>query len=581
MRRATRLVVLSFILAITATLFGAFGVRAQDESTLVIGFEQEAPNLRPLNNHTYGGLFETFYVRDLWEYNVDRQPVAVMASELPTEENGRVVVTEEGNTAVTISLREGLFWSDGNPITAADCEASHTIRHDPSTSSLINRAGYPNVVLSFERDPEDELTFTITYAGIFPDYLAADEKPECRYAAHVINPIIEAGNQLEDSPYFLAGEDHGGFRAVSYGPYALLEWNIGSDAVFVRNPYWDGQAPAWDRIVIPFITDSTQMRNALTQGEIDIAYNFSEDQIAAYGEIAGVETFGIPSVYADALWVRSGANGNSDNHGGNALEDPRVRQALAHAIDRLALAEELVGPGTVVPKSWYPEGFQPDDLPFLEYDPDLARQLLDEAGWVQTGAPLVDGGDGVRAKDGIELTNLRLVSTPNELRNNYQIFIQDYLAEIGIGVDVEIIPATNLFAGYADNGTLTNYQWDLAVFANSAKALTPLGDPNSYRCSGIPSPENPDGFNPWQFCNPRYDEVDELLAVTPPGDERTALSQEAVRLHVAGDFWHGLRLRATWFAINSEVVDPASVAAYVGNLDSNWFNQVEYWEASS
>ncbi len=581
MRKATRLVVLSFLLAITATLFGALGVRAQDESTLIIGFEQEPPNLRPLNNLTYGGLLETFYVRDLWEYNVARQPVPVMVAELPTEENGRVVMTEEGNTAVTITLREGLQWSDGTPITAADCEASHTIRHDPSTSSLINRAGYPNVVESFVRSEDDELTFTITYTGIFPDYLAADEKPECRYPAHVINPIIEAGNLLEDSDYFYGNEEHGGFRTVSYGPYALLEWNIGSDAVFVRNPYWDGQEPAWDRLVVPFITDSTQLRNALTQGEIDIAYNFSEDQIAAYGEIADVETFGISSVYADALWVRSGSIGNSDNHGGNALEDVRVRQALAHAVDRHALAEELVGPGTVVPLSWYPEGFQPDDLPYLDYDPDLARQLLDEAGWVQTGAPLVEGGDGVRAKDGVELSNLRLVSTPNELRNNYQIFVQDYLAQVGIGVDIEIIPATNLFAGYTDNGTLTTYQWDLAIFANSAKALTPLGDPDSYRCSGIPSSENPNGFNPWQFCNPRYDEVDELLAVTPPGDERTALSQEAVRLHVAGEFWHGLRLRATWFAVNSAVVNPASVEAYVGSLDSNWFNQVEYWEAAN
>ncbi len=581
MNKAVRFVVLSSLLAITTVLFGAFGARAQDDSTLVIGFEQEPPNLRPLNNLTFGGLLENFYARDLWEYNIERQAVPIMVTELPSEDNGRVVATDDGNTAVTITLREGMVWSDGTPITAADCEVWHTIRTTPATSANVNRAGYPNVALSFEIDEADPLTFTITYAGVFPDYLAADEKPECRYAAHVFGPIIEDGGALEDSNYFVGGANFGGFLTVGYGPYAMESWDIGSNAVFVRNPFWDGPEPAFDRVVVPFIGDSTQMRNALTQGEIDLSFNFSENLIEAYSEIPAVETFGIDSVYADALWVRSGEIGNSPEHGGDALQDVRVRQALAYAVDRIALAEELVGPGTVVPLSWYPAGFQPDDLPYLEYDPDLARALLDEAGWVETGEPLVDGGDGVRGKDGILLNNLRFVTTPNELRNNYQIFIQDYLAEIGIGVDVQIIPATNLFASFSDNGTLTTYAWDLAIFANSAKALTPLGDAASYRCSGIPSASNPDGFNPWQFCNPRYDEIDELLAVTPPGDERTELSQEAIRLHVAGEFWHGLRLRATWYAVNSDVVNPDSVAGFVGNLDSNWFNQIEYWEAAN
>lgn len=577
MSKAIRLAVLSSLLIIVTSLSGALAVRAQ-QSTLVIGFSQEPPNLFPLNNLAYGGLLENFYVRNLWEFDVENTAYPVMATEIPSEENGRVVFTEDGDTAVTVTLREGMLWSDGTPITAADCEVWHTIRSDSSTSASVNRAAYPSAVSSFEIDAEDPLTFTITYNGLFPDYVGANERPECQYPGHIFGPMIEDGGVLEDNDYFLGGADFDGLKTVGYGPYAMESWDIGSVATFVRNPFWDGPEPAWDRVVVPFIAESAQMRNALQQGEIDVAFNWGDDQFDNYASIADVEVFNVPSVFADALWIRSGELGNSDNHGGDALMDVSVRQAIAHAIDRINLAEELVAPGIPVPPAWYPSQFWPDDLVFLEYNPDGARALLDEAGWVETGAPLIDGGDGVRAKDGVELSNLRLVSTQDELRNNYQIFIQDYLAEIGIGVDVQIIPATTLFASFVDGGTLTNYEWDLAVFAYSVNPLTPVGIPTAFGCEGVPTTDNPDGFNPWQFCDPEYDEIDRLLANTLPGPEREELTHEAVRLHTDFAFWNGLRTRVTWYAVYDTVVNPESVAANVGALSSNWFAMIELWE---
>ncbi|GAB4307955.1 MAG: hypothetical protein Kow00117_01210 [Phototrophicales bacterium] len=573
MKKVTRLTLVSALIISALTLMGVFSTAAQEESVLVIGFEQEPPNLWPLNTLTYGGLAESFYSRDLWDWDVNREIYPIMVTEIPSVENGRIAINDEGNTVVTITLREGMLWSDGMPITAADCEIWHTIRFDRSTSTNVSRNAYPDVVLDFSIDENDPLTFSITYSGTFPDVLVAPEKPECRYPAHVFGPMIEDGGILEDSPYFVGGMDFDGLKTVSYGPYSLAEWNIGENMVMVKNPNWDGPEPAWDRIVIPFITDSAQMRNALTVGEIDVAFGWSDNLQPDYAAIDNVETIAIPGVYSDALWIRMGEIGNSDEHGGTALMDPRVRQAIAHAIDRRSLAEELVAPGVMVPTSWYPPSLWPEDLPFLEYDPELAAQLLDEAGWVLNE-------DGIREKDGVTLDNLRFVTTENELRNNYQLFIQEYLAEVGIGVDIQIIPATTLFATFSDGGTLTNYQWDLAIFANSANALAPTSY-DDYKCKGIPSPENPDGFNPWQFCNERYDELDALIATTLPGPERDALVEEAVRLHWEGFFWHGLRLRATWFAVDTTVVNPESVANYTGSLASNWFNQIEYWEAAS
>jgi len=590
MNRLFRLVGLSVTLM--ALVLSVAVVGAQDEDTLVIAFEQEAPNLAPLNTLVFGNLPEGFYARDLWEWDENREIFPQIAAEIPTFENGMVEVTEDGDTQVTVTLRDDITWSDGTPITTADCEVWHRIRTDTSTSTNVARAGYPDLVSDFQI--VDDHTFTITYTGTFPDYATVNEKPECRYPAHVFGPMIDGGT-LEDSDYFtggaefeVAGADFTS-RTVGYGPYVLTEWNIGESMVYRANPNWMGEAPAFERIVVRFITDDTQMRNAQEVGEVDVTFNWSDDLQSAYAAIEGVETFAAPGVFSDALWIRSGPIGNSPDHGGDALQDPLVRQAIPQALNRLLFAEQLVGPGIAVPTSWYPSVLWPDDLPFLSYDVARARSLLDEAGWIdadgdEPAAADVEGGLAdcsavtPRANDaGTELSDLRFVTTENTLRNNYQLVIQEALNCVGIGTDIQIIPATNLFAAFADRGTLTNYEWDLAIFANSANALFPAGDPDSYSCDGIPSDENPDGFNPWQFCDPEYDAIDQQIQNTLPGPERDELIAEAVTRHFEGFFWHGLRLRSTWFGVSSDVVDPASVEANVGTLASNWMNQVEFW----
>ena len=202
---------------------------------------------------------------------------------------------------------------------------------------------------------------------------------------------------------------------------------VGVVPVYNANPQWQGEAPDFDRVVVVFITDDTQMRNAMSTGEIDVSFGWSDDLRSEYSAIDGVEIFPAQGVFTDALWIRSGEQGVIEGNGSVALLDPLVRQAIAHAIDRITLAEQLIGPGIAVPTSWYPNTLWPDDLPFLEYDVDRAVELLTEAGWTDTN------GDGTVDKDGVELDGLRFVTTENTLRNNYQLVIQEYLAEVGIG----------------------------------------------------------------------------------------------------------------------------------------------------
>ncbi len=551
------------VLSLLVLLF-SISIHAQpDESVLVIGLEQEPPTLWPVNVLNVGGYIEGIYARDLWEWDTERQIYPVMVTEIPTADNGGLTETEAGDTRVEITLREGLRWSDGEPITSADCELLHTIRSDRTTSTNYNRGNYPDLVKDFE--VLDELSFAITYDGTFADYLTANERPMCRYPAHIFAPMIADGGTLEDSDYFA------GVRGtVGYGPYMLAEWNIGQRFAFVQNPFWDGHPPGFEQLIFVVITDEAQMRNAMAAGEVDIALRWSDNLQPLYAEIPDVVTFSAPGISKEALWMRTGPVGSSPAHGGDALQDPLVRQAIGHAIDRRFFVEQLAGPGIPVPLSWYAEQFHPEDLPFVEYDVDRANALLDEAGWLMNA-------DGIREKDGITLDNLRFISTDNALRNSYQLVIQEALAEVGIGTEIIIRPATTLFASFADRGDLTSAEWDLAIFASGGDPLTPTGIPNSYHCSGIPSVENPEGFNPWQFCDPAYDEVDTRISLTPPGAERDALIAEAVRRMHDGYFWYGLRLRNTWYAVNTTAADPESIAGHVGTLFTNTFTMIEHW----
>jgi len=117
----------------------------------------------------------------------------------------------------------------------------------------------------------------------------------------------------------------------------------------------------------------------------------------------------------------------------------------------------------------------------------------------------------------------------------------------------------------------------LAIFYYTSKALVPTGDADIHYCDGIPSAENPEGWNMSQFCDPEFEEIDGQIASMFPGPERDALVQQAIMRVHEGYFWFGLRERVTWWAVNGARFDMDSIIPYVGTL-GNDFSMVEYWQ---
>jgi peptide/nickel transport system substrate-binding protein len=511
-------------------------------------------------------LLTNFYARDVWNWDVNRQIYPVMVEEIPSPENGMVETLENGATKVTYKLREGLLWSDGEAITSADCAFWHEVTMDP-TKGTFQRGSYPEVVASF--DVIDDLTFSMTYTTPFPDY-TSQSTATCGYPEHILRPILEAEGTIDNAAMFTPDGVNAG-ATVGYGPYIATEWIVGESIRFEANPNWDGAAPGFSTVIARFILDSAQMQNALAAGEIDVAFNFSDDLVEGYQAVEGAEVFGTPGVFGDAIWLNYG---NNRGPIASALADVNVRTALIAAIDRATLAEQLIGPGTGVPKAWHPEAFWPEDLETIGYDVDLANSLLDAAGWVDSD------GDGLRDKDGVALI-IRFFTTDRQIRKDYQIAIAEYWSAVGIGSQLLPVPAGILFADYLERGILDTGDFDAAIFALSASALSPYADaPDWFGCDGIPSAEDPNGNNGWGSCSPEFDALDLQVGSTVDPAERLAIAQEAIREFVGEQFWHGLYLRQTWYAINTNVIDPAT-AKDVGTLSANYFNKIELWQPAS
>ncbi|NDJ61532.1 MAG: hypothetical protein GYB67_10425, partial [Chloroflexi bacterium] len=235
------------------------------------------------------------------------------------------------------------------------------------------------------------------------------------------------------------------------------------------------------------------------------------------------------------------------------------------------LAEQLVGPGVQLARSWFSDPFLPEDFPYLEYNVDGANALLDEAGWVDSN------NNGTRDMDGEELI-LRFYTTTRQVRMDYQVVIQEQLAEVGIGTQLFPVPATILFADFLERGILQTGDFDLAIFALSANPLSPFASfvPDWFGCDGIPTAEDPDGNNGWGFCDERFDELQELIGPETDPELRLELAQEQYLRMFEGQFWHGLYLRPTWYALHADFWE-VGPAQEVGTLSANWFNNIEYW----
>ncbi len=411
-----------------------------------------------------------------WVVDINGQPVELAAGvqvfaghSCLDATNPDCVVTVGMTNAIQIEqmvvswqLIEGISWSDGQPVTADDSVYSYELACDPDTPSskyLCDRtasytaAGERAVVWRGLPGYVDDLYF-LNFFSPLPRHLWQEH---LHYGAADLLTAPESAR-----------------TPLGWGPFVITGWTQGEEITLERNPHYFRAAeglPQIDRLVVRFSRDTNELVARLLAGECDLAVRDGELEplmplLAAAQEQGLVELVSTPS----DIWehLEFGIVPVSGYDRPDWFLDPRVRQGIAHCIDRQTMMDEVAFGMGQVAESYIPPGhplYDDQQMSHWAYDPEAGQALLAEAGWLDED----DDGvlEAVSAEDVRDGTLFRvnlLVVQGDSNQEAIARIIRSNLADCGIQVELEAAPAWDFFAD-GPSGPLFGRQFDMAIFA--------------------------------------------------------------------------------------------------------------------
>jgi peptide/nickel transport system substrate-binding protein len=456
---------------------------AANAGTAIITFVQEPTTLNPLYAEQWFSTITTqFWLKGLWSFDPDGQPVPELATEIPSTENGGL---SEDGLILTIKLRDDVTWSDGEPVTANDFVFTYEM-YMADSNVVSSRYPYEDYVTSVEA-PDDQtvvVNFSEPFAGWITGIFQYGAIPE-----HVLRPVFDSEGTLDTAEWNTA-------PTVGVGPFVFTEWESASHMVFEANPNWINP-PKLQQVFIRMVDDAAQ-EVAILAGDTDIGTFLDWSQADTINDSGVAKFVAQPAGYDEGWYLNFNPETTHP-----AMLDVNVRRAIALATDRQKITQDLLGGQTEPPATFWdstPPFGNPDLEPY-PYDPEEAKRLLDEAGWIDSN------GDGTRDKDGVELV-LRYIANQRQLRKDVQAVVQQMWTEVGIGAELKNY-GDDYFNGYADGGPQPTGQYEIAEYSDNPDGYPDPDESASWLCSEVVGEDNPEGGN-WQgYCNP---ELDELLA---------------------------------------------------------------------
>ncbi len=476
------------------------------DKVVTISFTQEPSTLNPLYmNQWFAQITTNFWLERPWNFDENNEPYPVLLTELPSVENGGV--SEDGLT-ITMHLKEGLTWSDGEPFTSADFVFTWQMYMDDGNAPST-RYPYDEFVKNVAApDPQTVVVelnkpFAGWQATLFVNTNGGTIIPK-----HILEPVFEAEGTIDNAEWNRA-------PTVGIGPFVFKEWESGSHLSFGRNPTYYGTPPKVDEIFFRIVPDDAAQVAALKTGDADIGTFISNTDVPDL-EAAEIDIVTVSSGYNETWFL----NMRPDT-AHPAMLDVNVRQALAMGFNREQITQDLLF-GLTPPSVTFWDGsawVNPNIQPY-PYDPEQAKQLLDEAGWVDSN------GDGTRDKDGTELV-LRYVTTTRPVRMDTQAVVQQQLQEIGIGLELGNFESDIFFGSYAEGGPCAVGEGDICEWSDAVNFPDP--DVQYWLCSEIPSDENPSGTN-YYICDEELDQLFKEQAVTVDANKRRELVYQIQQL---------------------------------------------------
>lgn len=482
-----------------------------------------------LNNPFYSdmwfsGILHQIFECWAWEFDDQNLPFPRLVTEIPSIENGGV--SEDGRT-ITMNLRDDIVWSDGTPITSADF--AFTYEMAMAEANTVN-SQYPLDQLESLETP-DELTVVMNFAEPFAPWLATFWRGIL--PKHVLQPVFDEAGSIAEAEWNHA-------PTVGCGPFVFAEWESGSYIRFVRNEnYFDGQAKI-DEIFLQFVPDDAAQTASLVAGDTLLGTFPPLTDVPSLEE-AGMQIITQNGGYSEGIFF------NWREMARPGALDVNVRRAIAQAIDRQAINQDLLlGLTEVAETFWDAEkayGYVPDDIVPWEYNPDEARRILEEAGWVDSD------GDGIREKDGEKL-HLVYGTTIREIRQDIQAVVQQQLKDVGIEIELMSQDSDIFFGSYSDGAPVALGEVDMMEWSDGTYFPDP--DTDYWLCSQLPTDENAFGYN-YFGCDEELDALFQEQLTTIDPAKRTELIQQIVRITHDQVYWLGLYVDPDYWIVSSRL----------------------------
>ena len=325
-------------------------------------------------------------------------------------------------------LRDGVTFHDGTPWNAAAMIANIDRVLDPETKSK-QFADVFNDLVSYEA--LDDMTVKLTFSKPKATLLQMLSASVCAWLSPTAfsNPANTETHQ----------------KLVGTGPWILTKEIRGQRIEFRANPNYawgpdfaEHQGPPYiENLIITFAIEDETRLTALLAGETDFIVEVPTTQVEMLES------------HPDFYVIIKSRPGAAQQHHFNTLLPPTnelaVRQACIYATNQVAIVESLfqgIHPpayGLLMPASPY---YNPSVEKMYPYDPDKARQILTDAGWIDTD------GDGIREKNGQELV-INFVSFPGYLAEAPAEMVQGYLAEVGIKFNITVTTGSEMMTSCA------------------------------------------------------------------------------------------------------------------------------------
>lgn len=476
LRPGSQLMRLVLILTMAvAVALPSLAATAQDgEKVMTGGFDVGPGGCAECFNPLQAGAGFTWlekYFSKLVLYNVE---LTDLQGELATDWE----ISENG-LRYTLNLQEGVTWHDGEAFTSEDVRFTIMTARDPESASWIGEKfkGVTDV------ETPDDLTAVLVL-----------EEPNAAILDSLTFLVMLPEHALSDmTPAEISTSDWWRTNPVGTGPFMWSEYAEGQFVELVAyDDYWHGR-PNIDRLINRYFPEAGSAVLAMRSGEIQFTY-LTADEAAEFQDEPDTTVIAGPSLVANVItW----------NHQLPQYADPKVRHAWMYAIDEDAIVESLfAGSATNVPCMFSADNYLPESLNDYTYDPDMARQLLDEAGWSQDGP--------------IEF----FTYYEDQLSNDVLLTIQQYLADVGVDVDIRVMDVPS----FTERVNTTD-DWHV-FYGGAANGPDPAATRTYFDSESFP----PNGVNRARYANPEMDELYEAGEVESDPAARAEIYAEACAL---------------------------------------------------